>query len=368
MPVTRFLRPCLATISLVLLSTCLAAAETPTFAKADKGPLTFESAQKAAASNIWRSLAKAYDFDVVFSPKMHDPEVEIRVQNATLGEVLDRLAITADHFWRPLDERTVLVANDTPRARRAYEPQMVQTVRLENIRVADAMTALRSIYGLKHIMADEQRQTMTVRDLASKVELASGLLSKLDVPEDEVHVRLELLRLPGGERRAADLDGADTVLSADLGIVGHRGARFDLEERAEDSGDRFAVGVEIEARVHPQSGEVTLALKSQLATVDATSGEVVESKKTRSTWRIESGETHVVELPGGLTGRAGEPVLALALTPEIVHAARQEHAAQWIGDAVPFSMGVASAKAKEEVRERLRQRLAEQPRGSGESE
>ena len=379
MPSSRFfLRPLLAATCLALSSTSIAIAETPReltkaeFSKAATGPLTFESAQEAPASDIWRSLAKAYDFDVVFSPKMLDPKIEIRVHNATLGEVLDRLAITGDHFWRPLDERTVLVASDTPQQRRAYEPQVVQTVRLENIRVADAMTALRSIYGLKHITADEGRRTITVRDLASKVEMASTLLSRLDVPEDEVTVRLELMRVPEETWRQrtsnADLLRAarvESMMSADLGIVGRRGARFDVEERAESAGDRLAVGVKIEARVHPASGEVTLALDSHLAEIDATSGDVAGSKKARSSWRLKSGETHLVELPGGLGSGDDGTVLALALTPEILQASSQEHQALWISAEVPFSMGAApsSPEAREEVRKRLRKRLAELPRG-----
>ncbi|MEM8995480.1 MAG: secretin N-terminal domain-containing protein, partial [Acidobacteriota bacterium] len=184
----------------------------PAFDARDRSPVTYTSEAATATRDIWRTLAETHDFDVVFAPKMRDLEVDFDISDATLGDVLDRLALAGSHFWLPLDGRTVLVANDTPQARREYEPQAMQTFRLENIRVADAMTALRSIYGLKHVTVDETRRTLTVRDFAGKVALARDLISRLDVPEDEVTVGLQLVSVPEAVWRARDAESLDRLL------------------------------------------------------------------------------------------------------------------------------------------------------------
>ncbi|MEM1183178.1 MAG: secretin N-terminal domain-containing protein [Acidobacteriota bacterium] len=362
-----------ACLSIALVGAPPATAEAPIFEALDAAPVTYTADAAVPARDIWTAFGDRYDFDVVFSPKLRDSNLPFSVRGVSLGDALDRLALAADHFWIPLDARTVLVADDTPQQRRAYEPQAVQTIRLENLRGKDAMTALRSIYGLKHITIDEPRRTLTVRDFAEKVDLAQDLLRHLDVPEDEVTIKLQLVTVPRAAWREGETGGLeelvaarDPLLSTDLGIVGRRTAHFQTEEKLTD-GEQLSVGIQLEARVHPSSEEVTLSLESNLSRKALNSDEAGESKRTASSWRVASGQTRVIELPGGLDSDGG--VLALVMTPTIHSsgAAATASKVQWISASSPMTVstdGLSEAK-RAEVKKRLRQRLAELPRKQG---
>ena len=319
-------------ISLVLaLSTMALAEQPPSLAAATDGPVSYKSSEVGPAAEIWKALGRAHGFKVVFSPLYRDTQVEMDLQAATVADALDRLGLASGQFWAPLDSSTIVVALNTPQSRRAYEPQVVRTLRIENMRLADAMTSLRSLYGLKHIVADEGRQTLTVRDTAARVALAADLLQELDVPADEVAVSVQLVTLPAGTN-ADDLNAsslqdylakgnAQSLIRSDLSIVGHEGAKLEAKERDPKTGDLLAVSLELDAQVHPNDGEVTLAVDSHLVQVASETeaaqhkGELSpESQGASSAWRVRSGDLVLVELPGQM-GTKG--VMALALTPKI---------------------------------------------------
>ena len=51
----------------------------------------------------------------------------------------------AGHFYKVIDEHTILIAADTPQNRRIYEDLVIQTFFLSNAEVKDVMTMLRSL-------------------------------------------------------------------------------------------------------------------------------------------------------------------------------------------------------------------------------
>ncbi len=323
------------------------AEEPPRLAVANEGPVSFASTGADSAAAVWKAFGKKYGFQVVFAPQYRDIDINAELETATVAEALDRLALVSGQFWAPLDASSIVVALDTPQSRRTYEPQVIRTFRLENMRLADAMTTLRSLYGLKHVVADESRQTLTVRDTAARVALTADLLERLDVPADEVAVKVQLVTL-SPEAKERELDGralehhlaegrAQALIRSDLNIVGHQSGKLELKERDPSSGDLLAIALKLDAKVHPTDGEVTLSLDSNLVKVDRETeaaqnrGELSsESKGTSSAWRVRSGEILVVELPGRL-GPNGD-LMALALTPTIRRVgARGAGQSQFIG-------------------------------------
>ncbi len=365
------------------LSTMALAEEPPTLAVAAEGPVSYKASEAVSTVEIWKALGREHGFKVVFSPLYKDRQVSMDLQAATVADALDRLALASAQFWAPIDSSTIIVSLDTPQSRRTYEPQVVRTFRLENMRLVDAMTTLRSLYGLKHIVADEGRQTLTVRDTAARVSLAADLLQELDVPADEVTVKVQLVTLPAGTT-TGDLGvgalqdhlakgSAQTLIRSDLNIVGHEGAKLEAKERDPKTGDLLAVTLELEAQVHPQGGEITLALDSRLVQVESEleaaqhRGELSpESHGATSAWRVRSGDMVWIELPGQTSS---EGVMALALTPTIRRVgAKSSGMSRFVGTETTLLRPSspkgspeteAERQAEHKVRERLKARLAE---------
>ena len=78
----------------------------------------------------------------------------------------------AGHFYKVLDEHSIIIAADTPQNRRNYEDLVIQTFFLSNAEVKDVMTMLRSLIGAKNVATNEQLNAIIMRDTADKVKVA----------------------------------------------------------------------------------------------------------------------------------------------------------------------------------------------------
>src|SRR4029453_4918175 len=84
------------------------------------------------------------------------------------------LMAAAQHFYKVLDEHTILVAADTPQNRRAYEDLVIQTFFLSNADVKDVMTMLRTLVDAKKLAANERLNAIILRDSLDHVKGGAG--------------------------------------------------------------------------------------------------------------------------------------------------------------------------------------------------
>ena len=99
----------------------------------------------------------------------------------------------ANHFYKVIDEQTIIIAADTPQNRRIYEDLVIQTFFLSNAEVKDMMTILRSLVDAKKIATNEQLNAIILRDTADKVKVAERIIEANDKAQGR----------GGGRRRAA---------------------------------------------------------------------------------------------------------------------------------------------------------------------
>ncbi len=145
--------------------------------------------------DIYRALGKAYGINVLFDPKIKDTKITIDLVDVTAQSGLEILMRTVSHFYKTLDERSILIADDTPQNRRTYEDQVIQTFFLSNAEVKDVMTMVRSLIGAKHVAANEQLNAIVLRDTADTVKVAEQIILANDKAKAEVVVDVELLQI-----------------------------------------------------------------------------------------------------------------------------------------------------------------------------
>ena len=148
-----------------------------------------------SVTSIYRALGKAYGIDVLFDPKMREQEITIELEDATAKEALEILMRAAGHFYKVLNEQTIIVVEDSPQNRRAYEDLVIQTFFLSNAEVKDVMTMLRSLVGAKSVAANDQLNAIALRDTADKVKVAESIIRTNDKSRGEVVVDVELLQI-----------------------------------------------------------------------------------------------------------------------------------------------------------------------------
>ena len=117
----------------------------------------------------------------------------IELNELTAEQSLEMVMQAAGHFYKVLDEHTIIVADDTPQNRREYEDLVIKTFFLSNADVKDVDKLLRSLIEARRLSTNEQLNAITLRDTADKVAIAEKLIRVNDKAKAEVLVDVEIL-------------------------------------------------------------------------------------------------------------------------------------------------------------------------------
>ena len=148
-----------------------------------------------AIKNIYDAIAKAFGINILFDSKLRDQQLAIELSEVMARDALEMLMRSANHFYKVLDEHSIIVAEDNPQNRRIYEDLVIQTFFLSNADPKESMTLLRSLVGAKNIASNDQLNAIVLRDTADKVKVAERILMTNDKARGEVVIDVELLQI-----------------------------------------------------------------------------------------------------------------------------------------------------------------------------
>jgi general secretion pathway protein D len=126
--------------------------------------------------------------------------------NMEFQRALETLMRQENHFYKVIDERTILIAADTAQNRKTYEDLVIRTFFLSNADVTEVANALRSLLQTTRISVNKAENSVTLRDTADKVAIAERIVEQNDKQLAEVVVDVELLQI-------------NTTKSQDLGVL-----------------------------------------------------------------------------------------------------------------------------------------------------
>ncbi|MDQ5858408.1 MAG: hypothetical protein M3542_09065, partial [Acidobacteriota bacterium] len=143
---------------------------------------------------------------MIFDPQLKDDNVAITLTNMEFQRALETLMRQENHFYKVIDERTILIAADTPANRKTYEDLVIRTFFLSNADVTEVANALRSLLQTTRISVNKAENSVTLRDTADKVAIAERIVEQNDKQLAEVVVDVELLQI-------------NTTKSQELGVL-----------------------------------------------------------------------------------------------------------------------------------------------------
>ena len=170
-------------------------AQPPQLNPASDEPITLTFPRDTPVKDIYRALGNAFGINVLFDQAVKDDRISIDLRDVTAQQALERVMQAANHFYKVLDEKTIIVGPDNPQARRDYEDLVIQTFYLSNgdaeqvTNVVRTMTEARNIFPLKALNA------ITIRDTADRVRIAEKIIEANDKAKAEVVVAVELVEL-----------------------------------------------------------------------------------------------------------------------------------------------------------------------------
>ncbi len=158
-------------------------------------PINLNFPQPKPVKQIYRALADAAGINVIFDPQLKDDNVSIVLSNIEFQKALETLLRQENHFYKVIDERTILIAADTPQNRKTYEDLVIRTFFLSNADVTEVANALRALLQTTRISVNKAENSVTLRDTADKVAVAERIVEQNDKQVAEVVVDVELLQV-----------------------------------------------------------------------------------------------------------------------------------------------------------------------------
>jgi general secretion pathway protein D len=167
----------------------------PMLSPASDKPIDVTFPPDSSIKKIYQSLCAAAGINVIFDPQLKDDKFTLDLRNLTFQKALETTMRQAGHFYKVIDERTILVAQDSQQNRKEYEDQVVRTFFLSNGDVKDVSMMVRSLLDLRRMATVAQLNAIVIRDTADKVAVAERLIEVNDKAKAEVVLDVELLQL-----------------------------------------------------------------------------------------------------------------------------------------------------------------------------
>ena len=186
-------------------------------------PISLSFPQERPIKEIYRALGNAFGINILFDQAVKDDRIAIELKDVTAQQALERVMQAANHFYKALDEHTIIVVPDNPQARRDYEDLVIRTFYLSNGDAEQVTNVVRTMIEARNVFPLKALNAITIRDTADKVRIAEKIIEANDKARAEVVVDVELLQIDLDKQRdiGAVVQGlgssaAPGTLSADL--------------------------------------------------------------------------------------------------------------------------------------------------------
>jgi general secretion pathway protein D len=191
-------------------------AVTPLLEPASDRPINLNFPQPKPIKQIYRALADAAGINIIFDPQLKDENVSIVLTGIEFQKALETLLRQENHFYKIIDERTILIAADTPANRKTYEDLVIRTFFLSNGDVTEVANSLRALLQTTRISVNKAENSITLRDTSDKVSVAERIVEQNDKQLAEVVIDVELLQV--NSAKAQELGPLLSTYSVSAGV------------------------------------------------------------------------------------------------------------------------------------------------------
>jgi general secretion pathway protein D len=197
----------------------------PVLNPASDTPISLSFPHETPVKDIYRALGNAFGINILFDQAVKDDRIAIELRDVTAQAALERLMQAASHFYKVLDEKTIIVVPDNPQARRDYEDLVIQTFYLSNGDAEQVTNVVRTMIEARNVFPLKALNAITIRDTADKVRIAEKIIQANDKAKAEVVVDVELLQLDLNSTRNIGLsvDGTSGNISAFHNVTDDKG-------------------------------------------------------------------------------------------------------------------------------------------------
>lgn len=178
---------------------------------------------------VYKTIGRLAGINVLFDQDYKSQKMTVELNDVTLREALNTVALQTKTFWEAISSNTIMVAADTANKRKEMQDTVMKTFYLKNVSTAadlqEAASTLKGILDVTRIQLVPKQNAMIIRGTADQMVLAQKLLSDIDKPKPEVVIDVAVLQVSRARVRTL---GVSPPTSANVvmvpGVGGTNGA------------------------------------------------------------------------------------------------------------------------------------------------
>jgi general secretion pathway protein D len=156
---------------------------------------------------IYDALSRVTGLNFFYDDKLDlTKKVSVDVAKVSFEKAMDILMLQNKHFYKVIDQNSILIAEDTRQKRQEYEDEVIQTFFLSNADVKDVQTILRTLLDARKVAQNTQLNAITIRDSPEKVAIARRIIEANDKAKAELIIDVELLQINRSTLRNLGID------------------------------------------------------------------------------------------------------------------------------------------------------------------
>jgi general secretion pathway protein D len=206
-----------------------------------------------SATMVYKTIARLAGINVLFDQDYKPPKITVELNDVTLREALNTVALQTKTFWTPVSSNTILIAADTSAKRKDIEDTVMKTFYLRNVstpaELQEAAATLKSILDVNRIQLLPNQNALILRGTTDQMVLAQKLLTDLDKPKPEVVIDIAVMQVSRARIRTL---GVNPPTSANIVMVpgtggssgsGSDGGSFTLNSLGNLTANNFHVSI-----------------------------------------------------------------------------------------------------------------------------
>ncbi len=199
-----------------------------------KQPVTLKF-KNAGIKEVLEGVATAGGFSLIFDKDVRNDPVSISVQDTPFEEALHLILNSNSLFSRQISPTVLIISPNTKQKQEQYQDLMIRTFYLSTAKAKDMLVLLKGILDSKKMHANEQLNTIIIRDQPEKLELAEKIILANDRQDSEVLFDVEVLEVNRTKNQTYGLDypkqaGAGLIASAFTGTLAAQVTQMSLRQ------------------------------------------------------------------------------------------------------------------------------------------
>ena len=148
---------------------------------------------------VYKTIGKLAGINVLFDQDYKPGKITIELNDVTLREALNTVALQTKTFWEPTSSNTIIVAADTTAKRKEMQDSVMKTFYLRNVssstELQEAANLLKSILDVTRVQMIPKSNALIIRGTTDQLILAQKLLTDIDKPKPEVVIDIAVLQV-----------------------------------------------------------------------------------------------------------------------------------------------------------------------------